>query len=252
MLYSSGTTGRPKGVNGSSPPSDPLDTPTPVNVLRAACCSASPTRPCTSSPAPLPTTLGPVAVQHGAVQQSSGTRGRHGALRSRAEALAADRAALTGDVQPVGADHAHPHVEAARRRAHGRYDVSKPRGGGARRRSLHPGRGQGPDDRVVGGDPARVLRRDRGQRVRLHQCHRLAGPPRHGGAQPDRGDPHPRRRWRRGAGGRGRHHLVRRQRRVRVPQRPGQDGRVAPPQGSRRHPHRRHQSAASTTTASST
>ncbi len=32
MLYSSGTTGRPKGVK-SSPPSDPLDTPTPVNGL---------------------------------------------------------------------------------------------------------------------------------------------------------------------------------------------------------------------------
>jgi acyl-CoA synthetase (AMP-forming)/AMP-acid ligase II len=32
MLYSSGTTGRPKGVK-PSPPSDPLDTPTPVTVL---------------------------------------------------------------------------------------------------------------------------------------------------------------------------------------------------------------------------
>ncbi len=32
MLYSSGTTGRPKGVK-SSPPSDPLDTPTAVNTL---------------------------------------------------------------------------------------------------------------------------------------------------------------------------------------------------------------------------
>src|SRR5690606_12625376 len=32
MLYSSGTTGRPKGVK-PSPPSDPLETPTPVTVL---------------------------------------------------------------------------------------------------------------------------------------------------------------------------------------------------------------------------
>jgi len=32
MLYSSGTTGRPKGVK-PAPPSDPLDTPTPVTVL---------------------------------------------------------------------------------------------------------------------------------------------------------------------------------------------------------------------------
>ena len=48
-----------------------------------------------------------------------------------------------------------------------------------------PVRGQAADDRVVGPDPARVLRRHRGQRLRLHQLRGLAGPPRHGRPQPD-------------------------------------------------------------------
>ena len=51
-------------------------------------------------------------------------------------------------------------------------------GGRRPRRRAVPGRGQEADDRVVGPGPARVLRRHRGQRLRLLQLRGLARPPR--------------------------------------------------------------------------
>ena len=59
-----------------------------------------------------------------------------------------------------------------------RYDVSSLQVRDPRRRAV-PGRGQAADDRVVGPDPARVLRGHRGQRLRVLQQRAVAGPPGH-------------------------------------------------------------------------
>ena len=83
------------------------------------------------------------------------------------------------------------------------------------------GRDQAQDDRLVGPDHRRVLRRDRRHRRHLHQLARLARPPGLGRPLDARPDPHPRRREQRGPRRRGRHRLVRaaaQPARLRVPQ----------------------------------
>ncbi len=97
------------------------------------------------------------------------------------------------------------------------------------RRGALPGAGEGADDRLVRADPPRVLRRHRGQRLHLHHLRGLAGAP--GQRRPGR----PRARSTsstttanrvpdRDAGD----GLVRRRDRLRVLQRPRQDGRAPP------------------------
>ena len=117
------------------------------------------------------------------------------------EALAADRAA-PGHAQPVGAHDVHPHAEAARRGARPLRPVEPPRG--HPRRGALPGRGEAADDRVVGPDPLRVLRRHRGERLHLRRLGHVAGAPGHGRPAGARHAPHLRRRRRRAAGRRGR------------------------------------------------
>ena len=83
------------------------------------------------------------------------------------EARARVHRAVPRHAQPVGADDVRAHAEAARRRArHVRPVVAEgrdPRGGAV------PGRGEAQDDRVVGPDHRRVLRRDRRHGRDVHQ-----------------------------------------------------------------------------------
>jgi hypothetical protein len=106
--------------------------------------------------------------------------GRHGgddgAVRRRGRC--ADRA-LPRHPQPVGADHVRPYAEAAATEARARLRPVEPPGRDPRRRAL-PGRGQAPDDRMVGADPLRILRRHRGHGLDLHRQRGLAGPSRLG------------------------------------------------------------------------
>ena len=121
-------------------------------------------------------------------------RGGDGALRRRG--VPAPRRALPRHAQPGRADDVHPHAQAARRRAR---EVRRVVAGvrDPRRRSV-PGAGQEADDRVVRpGDP-RVLRRHRGQRLRLLQQRDVARPRGHG-RHADRMHRAHRRRGRRGS-----------------------------------------------------
>ena len=117
-----------------------------------------------------------------------------------------------------------------------------------RRRAL-PGAGEAGDDRVVrAGDP-RVLRRYRGQRVRLLQQRAVARPPGHRRGSPRVHRPHRRRRRRGGADRRERDDLLRERAPVRVPQR---SRRRRPAPGIRRAGARSATSATSTTRATCT
>ena len=241
MLYSSGTTGRPKGIKAALP-SNPVDTPTPVYALCALLFGLTDDS-VYLSPAPLYHSA-PLRFTM-AVHQAGGTVVVMEHFDA-AEALALIERHQVTFSQWVPTMFIRM-LKLPGRRARPLRPVEPP-GRGPRRRAV-PGRGEAADDRVVGTGAARVLRRHRGQRLRLHQLRGLAGAPRHRRAQPDRRDPHRRRRRRGAAGRRGRHHLVRRQRGVRVPQRPRQDGRVARCHGAGA---RWATSDVSTTTASST
>ena len=123
----------------------------------------------------------------------------HGAFRRRGIPEAGRE--VQGHAVAAGADHVRAHAEAAGRGAHAlRRLVAE--GRDPRRRAL-PGRRQGEDDRMVGTDPDRILRRLRRQRRHGLDLAAMADPSRH--RRPRRGrqgeDP---RRERRGAAGRAR------------------------------------------------
>ena len=110
MLYSSGTTGRPKGVKGAAP-SEPLGGQlSPVGGLMSLLfgVDAEQRVPVTGPAVP----RRPVAVLPGDPRARRHRRG-HGALRPRGGARP-DRA-LPRHPQPVGADHVRPDAQAPRR-----------------------------------------------------------------------------------------------------------------------------------------
>ena len=106
-----------------------------------------------------------------------------------------------------------------------RHDLFQPPGRRACGGTV-PRRGEATDDRLVGPDPARVLRRHRTERLLLRELRRVAPAPRNGRQAADRRHPHLRRRGQRAASRRGGHDLLRaRGPGVRIPQRPRQDRR---------------------------
>ena len=99
----------------------------------------------------------------------------HGAFRRRGISEAGRK--IQGHAVAAGADHVRAHAEAAGRGAHAlrRLDAE---GRDPRRRPL-PGRREGKNDRVVGTDPDRVLRRLRRQRRHRLDLAAMADAPRH-------------------------------------------------------------------------
>ena len=145
----------------------------------------------------------------------------HGALRSRR--VPPPRRALPGDAQPTRADDVQPSAQTAGGRTHPlRPVVARDRR--PRCRPV-PDTGEGGDDRVVGPDHPRVLRRHR--RAGLHGLRQrgVARPQGHRGQGDARPPAHPRRRHARGGEGLAGHDLVRDGDAVRVPQRRREDAR---------------------------
>ena len=235
MLYSSGTTGRPKGVKVPLPDAPLGEGADGVTGLAQLLFSADESS-VYLSPAPL-YHAAPLRFCR-ATHRLGGTVDRDGALRPGAVPRA--RGAAPRHLQPGRADDVHPDAQAPGGGARALRPVVAP-GRGARRRAV-PGRGEGADHRLVRPDHPRVLRRHRGQRLRVLQQRRLARPPRHGGQVDPRHGPH-RRRGRRGAAHRRvRHRVLRGRDRVdvRVPQRRREDRQLARPEGPRlEHPRRR-------------
>ncbi len=145
----------------------------------------------------------------------------HGALRPR-RVPPADRASL-GHAHAARSHHVQPDVEAARGRPPPRRPVIA-RVRGACRCAVSRA-GEGADDRLVGADHPRVLRRDRGFGVHGVQQRGVARPPRDGRQGDPRRPAHPRRRHEPAPARGARHDLVQDGHRVRVPQRSRQDGR---------------------------
>ena len=162
MLYSSGTTGRPKGVKpplpGGAARHDRRRSP-----ASCRCCSAS--TPTVGLPLPAP-------LYHAAPLRFSMASQRLGGTVVVMEHFDPEEAlALIERYQVTPrqcrADDVRPHAQAAARGASDATTCRACKVVHPRRRAV-PGRGEAADDRVVGSDHPRVLRGHRGQRLRLH------------------------------------------------------------------------------------
>ncbi len=177
MLYSSGTTGRPKGVkvplpSGALPGACPPSAASAIGALRRHRGHGLPV-----AGAAVPRRA--AAVLHGRPHRIGATVVvmEHFDPEAFLRLIEQHRVTFT----QVVPDDVHPPAQAARRRA-GQLRRVVAAGRRPRRRPV-PGRGEGADDRVVGpGDP-RVLRRHRGQRLRLLQQRAVARPQGHGRAR---------------------------------------------------------------------
>ena len=186
MMYSSGTTGRPKGI--LRPMYDIHPSETSIAVLGIAALWNFREGMVYLSPAPLYHTAPQVSVAIALRMKSTAVVmehfdpalylelvGGHGVTHSQVVPTMftrmlklPDESALGG--RPVLARGRHP------------------------RRGAVPGAGEAADDRVVRADPARVLRGHRGERLHVHHLRGLAGAPgQRGPGRPER-HPHPRRR----------------------------------------------------------
>jgi hypothetical protein len=178
MLYSSGTTGRPKGVKRAAPASRS----TAANGLATLGQALYGWTPDSVYLSPAPLYHAAPLGWSMAVQALGGTVilmerfDPEDALR-----LIEKHKVTTAQWVPT---HFRPHAEAA---AGGARPVRPlvAEGGVPRRRALS-GAGQGADDRLVGPDHQRVLRRHRGQRLHRHQLGRSGWPTRARSAGADR------------------------------------------------------------------
>ena len=174
MLYSSGTTGRPKGVKVPLPGGPVPARTTAVGALAAMLFGADQDT----------VYLSPAPLYHAAPLRFCMAGHRIGATVVVMEHFDPERlprasSSAPGHLHPGRAHDVHPHCSSCPDEVRARYDLSSLRGRRPRRRAL-PGRGEGADDRVVGAGDPRVLRRHRGQRLRLLQQRAVAGPQGHG------------------------------------------------------------------------
>ena len=218
MLYSSGTTGRPKGVKRGAAVDPRIDAPNALSMIGAALYGMS-ADSIYLSPAPL-YHAAPLGWSM-AVQALGGTV----VMMQRFDPeRALEFIEIQDQHRPVGADPLRPHAEAARGGA-GEIRRLVPEGRVPRRRAV-PRAGEAADDRLVGADHPRILRRHRGQRLHRHQFAGMAGAPGLGGQGPERPGDDLQRGGRGSARPRRRHGVLRRRRRVRIPQRSQKDGGI--------------------------
>ena len=188
MLYSSGTTGQPKGV------------------MRCRCPSRRSRRPARSSSGAAAGAVRvhrrrrvPVAGAAVPRRPAAFTIAVHGAGGTAVVMEHFDAEAFLAAVEQHRVTHAQvvPTMFVRLLKlpddVRARYDVSSLQYVDPRRRAV-PGAGQAADDRLVRPGHPRVLRRHRGQRLRLLQQRQLAGPPRHGRRAAQLHRPHRRRR----------------------------------------------------------
>ena len=164
MLYSSGTTGRPKGVKRKSGVlvDTGFDAPSPLATLAAALYGMTADT----------VYLSPAPLYHAApLGWSMGVQSLGGTVvmmeKFDPELALAYIEKYPRHLRPVRADPLRPHAEiAARGPRQVRCLLAQMR---LPRRRAVPDPGQGADDGVVGSDRPRILRRHRGQRLHRHR-----------------------------------------------------------------------------------
>ena len=217
MMYSSGTTGRPKGI--LRPMYDIHPSETSIGVLGIAGLWRLREGMVYLSPAPLYHTAPQVSVAIALRMKSTAVVmehfdpalylelvGRYGVTHSQVVPTMFSRMLKLPDDVRAAADVSSLEVV-----IHAAAPV--------------PGAGEGADDRVVRADPARVLRGHGGQRVHVHHVRRLVGAQGQRRAFGPERHPDPRRRRAAVPGRHVGHGVVRRRHRLRVLQRPREDGR---------------------------
>ena len=216
MLYSSGTTGRPKGIKRASE-HNPIDVPNPfLKILCADMCGMN-ADSIYLSPAPLyhaaPLRFNMMAITLGGTSIIMESLRRRGIPEAGRE--------VQDHPVAAGADHVRAHAETARRRAQALRRLLAE--GRDPRRGALPDRRQGEDDRMVGTDPDRVLRRLRRQRRHGVDLAAMARSSRHRRPRRGRQDQDSGRERRGSAGGPDRHGLFRRRACLHLSQRSRED-----------------------------
>ena len=166
MMYSSGTTGRPKGI--LRPMYDIHPSETSIAVLGIAALWRFREGMVYLSPAPLYHTAPQVSVAIALRMKSTAVVMEHFDPALYLDLVGRYRVTHS---QVVPTMFSRMLKLPRRGAAGGRPVVAR---GHHPRRGAVPGAGEGADDRVVRADPARVLRRHRGQRLHLHRLRGLA------------------------------------------------------------------------------
>ena len=158
MLYTSGTTGRPKGVRKENPKDDTGSRRCRIDS-RSGTSARHQTR---SGRARRRRTALPCCTERVRDQRPAHGPPTDPLRQVESRRVPRGRREVPGDGHPHGADHVPPTAGTARRGAHPLRRILA-RGGGPRRCPV-PGPREMGDARVVGADPVRVLLRDRGRR----------------------------------------------------------------------------------------